>query len=73
MQTFTSTEPAPAFLPSAEDGSPLTALASSADMPARKRVSSEALLGNQREIEIQHGAQLYRLRLTALGKLILTK
>lgn len=39
----------------------------------RKRISSAALLGNDREIEIEHAGQLYRLRLTSLGKLILTK
>lgn len=39
----------------------------------RRRLSSQALLGNEREIEIEHGGQLYRLRLTSLGKLILTK
>ena len=40
---------------------------------ARKRINSKTLLGDEREIEIEHGGQLYRLRLTALGKLILTK
>lgn len=40
---------------------------------ARKRLSSLSLLGNEREVEIEHGGQLYRLRLTSLGKLILTK
>lgn len=39
----------------------------------RKRLSSQALLGNDREVEIEHSGQLYRLRLTSLGKLILTK
>lgn len=39
----------------------------------RKRVSSQELLANQREIEIEHVGQLYRLQLTSLGKLILTK
>lgn len=39
----------------------------------RKRVSSQELLANEREIEIEHVGQLYRLRLTSLGKLILTK
>jgi hemin uptake protein HemP len=40
---------------------------------ARKRLSSHSLLGSEREVEIEHGEQLYRLRVTALGKLILTK
>jgi len=39
----------------------------------RKRVSSQELLANEREIEIEHVGQLYRLKLTSLGKLILTK
>lgn len=39
----------------------------------RRRVSSQALLGNDREVEIEHCGQLYRLRVTSLGKLILTK
>lgn len=39
----------------------------------RRRVSSQALLGNDREVEIEHVGQLYRLRVTSLGKLILTK
>jgi hemin uptake protein HemP len=42
-------------------------------MAGRKRLNSQALLGNDREIEIEHSGQLYRLRLTSLGKLILTK
>lgn len=37
------------------------------------RTSSAALLQGARELEIQHGDALYRLRLTAQGKLILTK
>jgi len=41
--------------------------------PARKLISSRTLLEGLREIEIDHGGQLYRLRVTALGKLILTK
>jgi hemin uptake protein HemP len=44
-----------------------------ADAPARRRISSKALMGQDREIEIEHAGQLYRLRLTSLGKLILTK
>ena len=40
------------------------------DLP---RLSSRDLLGQGREVEIEHEAMLYRLRVTALGKLILTK
>lgn len=37
------------------------------------RLSSQALLCGRREVEIEHAGQVYRLRLTTLGKLILTK
>jgi hemin uptake protein HemP len=40
---------------------------------ALRRIDSHELLGAAHEIEIVHGNHLYRLRLTALGKLILTK
>jgi hemin uptake protein HemP len=36
-------------------------------------IDSRELLGAAHEIEIVHGSQRYRLRLTSLGKLILTK
>lgn len=42
------------------------------DAPARRWLSSE-LLAEGSLAEIQHGDQIYRLRLTSLGKLILTK
>jgi hemin uptake protein HemP len=38
-----------------------------------ERLSSTALLRGRREIEIDHEGAVYRLRVTALGKLILTK
>jgi hemin uptake protein HemP len=38
-----------------------------------RRINSRELLGAAQEIEISHTGQIYRLRLTALGKLILTK
>jgi len=37
-----------------------------------KRVSSESLLGEKRELLIVHNGREYRLRLTQNGKLILT-
>src|SRR3546814_13137558 len=40
---------------------------------APRTVSSEALLGGDRELVILHGAERYRLRLTSQGKLILMK
>jgi hemin uptake protein HemP len=36
-------------------------------------VSSAALFGGAPELWIDHGGTIYRLRLTSLGKLILTK
>jgi hemin uptake protein HemP len=38
-----------------------------------RRWSSSELLGAAKEVEIEHGGMVYRLRQTALGKLILTK
>lgn len=37
------------------------------------RYSSAQLFGAEVEVEIEHRAQVYRLRRTAMGKLILTK
>ncbi len=41
--------------------------------PSTPRWRSTELFGRAHEIEIEHGQAVYRLRLTALGKLILTK
>jgi hemin uptake protein HemP len=41
--------------------------------PSRGRIRSDALLHGARELEIVHGDAVYRLRVTAMGKLILTK
>ena len=38
-----------------------------------RRIASRDLLGEAAELEIDHDGQLYRLRRTSLGKLILTK
>lgn len=38
-----------------------------------RRVPSRNLFMSEREIEIEHNGALYRLRQTAMGKLILTK
>jgi hemin uptake protein HemP len=40
---------------------------------APPRISSEQLFGEGTEVQIEHRGALYRLRMTALGKLILTK
>jgi hemin uptake protein HemP len=39
----------------------------------KRRIESQALFDGQVEIEIEHLSQVYRLRQTSLGKLILTK
>jgi hemin uptake protein HemP len=36
-------------------------------------IDSRELFQNEREVRIRHGAETYRLRLTTLNKLILTK
>jgi len=41
--------------------------------PGPGRVLSRDLLGNRREVIIQHGQEQYRLRLTSSNKLILIK
>ena len=38
-----------------------------------KTISSEALLGQGKQMFIVHDGQIYQLRITKLGKLILTK
>jgi hemin uptake protein HemP len=41
--------------------------------PATPAVDSGTLMGGRRELIIRHGADTYRLRVTASNKLILTK
>ena len=41
--------------------------------PAVRAIASEALFGGACEVQIHHRGALYRLKQTALGKLILTK
>lgn len=62
----------PPARPSAVQGPALSLGQARAGKPLR-RVHSAALLGSEQEVEIQHGQAVYRLRLTSLGKLILTK
>ena len=51
---------------------PPSRIAAAAD-PARKIVRSQELFAGSSQVDIQHGEAIYRLRITALGKLILTK
>lgn len=41
--------------------------------PTPRQLASDELLRDEREVLIRHGDQLYRLRHTRAGKLILTK
>jgi hemin uptake protein HemP len=50
---------------------PVAAAAAQAVKPV-KRVSSAGLMDGGREMEIEHGGRVYRLRITQLNKLILT-
>lgn len=65
--------PSPLLCPPAlpQPGLPSQVPAGAAEL--RPRWQSAQLLGASREVEIVHGDQVYRLRHTALGKLILTK
>ena len=61
----------------AEKSSPVpagTAIPAPARSPASavRRLTSAGLMQDQREVEIEHGNKVYRLRITQLGKLILT-
>lgn len=51
--------------------SPPPPLTAHGDLP--RRIDSAALLGPRGEVQIVHQQQVYRLRVTSLGKLILTK
>jgi hemin uptake protein HemP len=47
--------------------------AASPGQGTRPRVASQDILRGNAEVEIDHRGTLYRLRVTSLGKLILTK
>ncbi|WP_373996656.1 hemin uptake protein HemP [Duganella sp. 1224] len=50
----------------------VTAAAATQAAKPVKRVSSAGLMDGGRELEIEHGGRVYRLRITQLNKLILT-
>lgn len=57
-----------------EDASPDDPIRDQAGPPSPRRViTTDELFAGGREVWIQHGDQQYRLRITAAGKLILTK
>jgi hemin uptake protein HemP len=64
--------PFAAFSGTAEQAANRTSFAPAAPPPTR-RISTDRLMAGRREIVLQHGLQEYRLRITAAGKLILTK
>ncbi len=45
----------------------------SADQSKRRQIRSDDLFGEQREVLIEHSGEIYSLRQTSKGKLILTK
>ena len=73
MTTDRDTLLQPATRPSGSgDGSPVPAAVDATAAPLL-RVSSTQLFGAALEVQIDHHGTVYRLRQTALGKLILTK
>ena len=62
---------APAALASVDDSVEASANAHIADEPPR--CTSHDILQGHAEVQIEHFGSLYRLRVTSLGKLILTK
>lgn len=64
-------EPARAERAAAPQGADPAARAALPQAP--RRLASTDLFAGTREVQIEHGQQVYRLRRTALGKLILTK
>lgn len=59
--------------PLQEEGSAGVCVCHAGAVKSLRRISSSALLQGGNEVEIDHDGLLYRLRRTALGKLILTK
>lgn len=62
-------QPEQTTLASAAPGAPHAA---TAQAPAVRRLTTAGLMQDQREVEIEHGGKIYRLRITQLNKLILT-
>ena len=64
--------PAAGPRPPASDAGP-AALAPAPRRPSSAPIASEDLFAGASEVQISHRGSLYRLKQTALGKLILTK
>ena len=48
------------------------AIVAAPSIATTKRITSASLMGDGREVEIEHSGRIYRLRITQLNKLILT-
>jgi hemin uptake protein HemP len=72
IQTMTTTLPATPPAIAARPASTANAPAQVQAIAPVKRVSSAGLMGDGRELEIEHSGRIYRLRITQLNKLILT-
>ena len=60
-------------IPAAPESPAPSGTAAAPSLAAEQPIKSEALFGGALELQIDHRGVLYRLRQTALGKLILTK
>lgn len=60
-------------IPAVPDRPAPSGAAAASSLAAEQPIKSEALFGGALELQIDHRGVLYRLRQTALGKLILTK
>jgi hemin uptake protein HemP len=64
---------APAGDESAEPQPSLPPAPTSADRSGTRILRSDELFEGRREVWIEHGTEMYRLRITSAGKLYLTK
>ncbi len=72
-KTLTPSDLAAAPAPRSDQQAPCRPHIGDAALPCKRRVPSTELFLGATVIEIVHDDQVYRLRQTALGKLILTK
>ena len=56
-----------------QDAPRIPAVAGAAPARARREITSTELFGDAREVHIRHADEVYTLRRTSKGKLILTK
>ena len=63
-------KPAAPITTAEQTGTPVIAAGNQAQ---RRQIRSDELFGSQREVLIEHAGEIYSLRQTSKGKLILTK